>query len=61
MTELILKYCRVKDNPKNFVHSDWCELVTGLWDSCDCHVDEHYRLLSHLEFMIHWLKGAYDR
>ncbi len=36
-------------------HSDWCELVTGLWHECDCGAsDERQRAMDKIAYT--WLK-----
>lgn len=52
LTELKIKYCRLADgNPPRY-HADWCELVTGLWHSCDCYYGSHCEQLGILLYRI---------
>lgn len=42
--QMMLEYCRLVDGKRN--HANWCELTTGLWHSCDCHLaDRNTRLI----------------
>jgi hypothetical protein len=45
-TEIIIRICKFTDGKK--WHSDWCELITGLWHECDCGFTQE------LEWIVDW-------